>query len=239
MDVDDKQVPLVTAANGNGTLRENGYVTNIDNADRFGFTNLPYREPIDLQFKDITYTVKMGWNKGNEHIFFLLSPSLSSSDLIDFNHFPISLILICPQFSLNRTVINWFQLNVIFAWVPSERARMSTSKTLSKHLRSHELGARNVHTCSARARNVHKINFNHSFVRWWLLALPFCNISYRFDISNKHHSVQGDVRDVRDWCVYCNLLSRFVLLPCDYYLLSKCTLYGRCVVRRLRSTWWP
>lgn len=63
-DLSDKQVPLVTTANGNGTHRENGYVTNIDNTDRFGFTNLPYREPIDLQFKDITYTVKMGWNKG-------------------------------------------------------------------------------------------------------------------------------------------------------------------------------
>lgn len=70
-DLGDKQVPLVTPSNGNGTHRENGYVTNIDNTDRFGFTNLPYREPIDLQFKDITYTVKMGWNKGNNFTFII------------------------------------------------------------------------------------------------------------------------------------------------------------------------
>lgn len=69
-DLSDKQVPLVTTSNGNGGHRENGYVTNIDNADRFGFTNLPYRESIDLQFKDITYTVKMGWNKGKRYSFF-------------------------------------------------------------------------------------------------------------------------------------------------------------------------
>lgn len=68
-DLGDKQVPLMTTSNGNGAHRENGYVTNIDNADRFAFTNLPYRESIDLQFKDITYTVKMGWNKGKRNSF--------------------------------------------------------------------------------------------------------------------------------------------------------------------------
>lgn len=55
-----------TMATHNGTHRENGFVTNIDVTDKIGFSNLPYREPLDLQFKDITYTVKMGWNKGNK-----------------------------------------------------------------------------------------------------------------------------------------------------------------------------
>lgn len=32
------------------------------------FTNLPKREPVDLQFKDITYTVNLGFRKGE---FFL------------------------------------------------------------------------------------------------------------------------------------------------------------------------
>lgn len=64
MDVElsDKQLPAL--ANGNGTYRENGYVTAINNNDNYGFTNLPYSEPIDLQFKDITYSVNLGFNKG-------------------------------------------------------------------------------------------------------------------------------------------------------------------------------
>lgn len=33
------------------------------------FSNLPSREPIDLQFKDVVYTVNMGFRKGKEEIF--------------------------------------------------------------------------------------------------------------------------------------------------------------------------
>lgn len=51
-------------ADSNGTHRENGFVTTVEFTERFAFPNLPYRDPLDLQFKDITYTVKMGWNKG-------------------------------------------------------------------------------------------------------------------------------------------------------------------------------
>lgn len=48
--------------NGNG----NGYTNNNIN-----FSNglcMNNRDPIDLQFKDITYTVNLGFNKGKRHL---------------------------------------------------------------------------------------------------------------------------------------------------------------------------
>lgn len=90
-DSSDKQVPppvTTTTMNGNGTHRENGYVTNVDSVNRFGFTKLPYREPIDLQFKDVTYTVKMGWNKGNLELNFHTRVSVS---VYICPHYPFSL----------------------------------------------------------------------------------------------------------------------------------------------------
>lgn len=48
------------AINGNGVV----YSATTTNGNNFGFSNLPYREPIDLQFKDVTYTINMGWTKG-------------------------------------------------------------------------------------------------------------------------------------------------------------------------------
>lgn len=60
----------VSLSLSNGTHRENGHVPDADCIDKYAFSNLPYREPIDLQFKDITYTVKMGWNHGKSMDFF-------------------------------------------------------------------------------------------------------------------------------------------------------------------------
>lgn len=39
------------------------------------FSNLPSREPIDLQFKDVAYTVNMGFRKGKKFFafFYLIS----------------------------------------------------------------------------------------------------------------------------------------------------------------------
>lgn len=52
----------------NGKSSNGSCVDNVENGNGngngVGFTNLPYREPIDIQFKDITYTVDMGFNKG-------------------------------------------------------------------------------------------------------------------------------------------------------------------------------
>lgn len=54
-----------SCANGNGSCVENNIHRDIESScNGVGFTNLPYREPIDIQFKDITYTVDLGFNKG-------------------------------------------------------------------------------------------------------------------------------------------------------------------------------
>lgn len=53
------------------THRENGVNLHFDNNhDNCGVSNLPYREPIDLQFKDVTYTVNLGFNKGKNLFIF-------------------------------------------------------------------------------------------------------------------------------------------------------------------------
>lgn len=52
-------------SNGNGSGADNSAHRDVENnSNAVGFTNLPYREPIDIQFKDITYTVDLGFNKG-------------------------------------------------------------------------------------------------------------------------------------------------------------------------------
>lgn len=58
-------VPMMTT-DQNGL---NGHTIYTDNSTEFskGFCmpHLPNRDPIDIQFKDITYTVKLGFYKGN------------------------------------------------------------------------------------------------------------------------------------------------------------------------------
>lgn len=54
--------------NGNGNANGNGYTNNNIN---FAVSNglcMNNRDPIDLQFKDITYTVNLGFNKGKTHL---------------------------------------------------------------------------------------------------------------------------------------------------------------------------
>lgn len=64
MTVEEAEKQLM--ANGNGVYPSqpttNGFQTTVEN--KICFSNLPYREPIDLQFNDITCTVNMGWSKG-------------------------------------------------------------------------------------------------------------------------------------------------------------------------------
>lgn len=66
MEVETNSI-AVSLSISNGIHIENGYVPDTECTDKFTFPNLPYREPIDLQFKDITYTVKMGWNHGKQY----------------------------------------------------------------------------------------------------------------------------------------------------------------------------
>lgn len=47
----------------------------LENGNGVGFTNLPYREPIDIQFKDISYTVNLGFNKGKAINYYSLNSS--------------------------------------------------------------------------------------------------------------------------------------------------------------------
>lgn len=46
----------------------NGHTIYTDNSTEFSkgicMPHLPNRDPIDIQFKDVTYTVKLGFNKG-------------------------------------------------------------------------------------------------------------------------------------------------------------------------------
>lgn len=60
----ERQINLQTINITNDAQRDNCLNLHTDNNDNFGFSNLPYRDPIDLQFKDITYTVNLGFNKG-------------------------------------------------------------------------------------------------------------------------------------------------------------------------------
>lgn len=64
---DQQQINLTMSNITNDTTTttpwENGLQMENNN-DNFGFSNLPYSEPIDLQFKDITYTANLGFNKG-------------------------------------------------------------------------------------------------------------------------------------------------------------------------------
>lgn len=59
-------VSIVNAADQQNGL--NGHTNYTDNSTEFskGFCmpHLPNRDPIDIQFKDITYTVKLGFYKG-------------------------------------------------------------------------------------------------------------------------------------------------------------------------------
>lgn len=90
-------------------------------------------------------------------------------------------------------------------------------RKLSKSLSNHKL----VYIWGCITQNVHymcNINYNHSFVRWWLLALPFAmcfrdSTSAIMIISN--HFVQGNAIDA-----YCNLLSSFQFLQSFYYQLK-------------------
>lgn len=67
-------IPMSNVTNGNGTYSsiptnepskrpEDDYVLRP-------FSNLPAREPVDIQFKDVSYTVKVGFRQGNCHFFF-------------------------------------------------------------------------------------------------------------------------------------------------------------------------
>lgn len=65
--------------NNRGELLKNDRSQPIHNWDGNGengvhrlpqFSNLPSREPIDLQFKDVVYTVNMGFRKGRKLLFF-------------------------------------------------------------------------------------------------------------------------------------------------------------------------
>lgn len=70
--VNDRQsvvqmVPMMTTSNTTEPNGLNGHTNYTDNSMEFSkmcMSHLPNRDPIDIQFKDITYTVKMGFNKG-------------------------------------------------------------------------------------------------------------------------------------------------------------------------------
>lgn len=66
--VNDRQIIVPTATINSETRRENGFSQINDNnnsvVQNCAFQNLSYREPIDLQFRDITYTANLGFRKG-------------------------------------------------------------------------------------------------------------------------------------------------------------------------------
>lgn len=48
----------------NGRLPLNNGSSGSESFKFSNFTNLPSREPVDLQFKDVSYTVNLGFHKG-------------------------------------------------------------------------------------------------------------------------------------------------------------------------------
>lgn len=62
--VNDRQNSVPMATLDTDTNRENGFNLHTDNNDNISFQNLAKHDPIDLQFKDTTYTVDLGFRKG-------------------------------------------------------------------------------------------------------------------------------------------------------------------------------
>lgn len=66
--VNDRQITVPMANINSEPRRENGFSQINDNNNcvpqNCAFQNLSYREPIDLQFRDITYTANLGFRKG-------------------------------------------------------------------------------------------------------------------------------------------------------------------------------
>lgn len=62
--VNDRPNSVSMATINTESHQENGFNLHMDNNDNITFQNLSYRDPIDLQFKDITYTVNLGFRKG-------------------------------------------------------------------------------------------------------------------------------------------------------------------------------
>lgn len=65
-------VPTITVNTSEQPNGLNGHTIYTDNSMEFSkgicLPHLPNRDPIDIQFKDITYTVKLGFNKGRFQI---------------------------------------------------------------------------------------------------------------------------------------------------------------------------
>lgn len=64
MDNDNRPNSVPMATVNTDSHQENGFNLQMDNNDNITFQNLSYREPVDLQFKDVTYTVNLGFRKG-------------------------------------------------------------------------------------------------------------------------------------------------------------------------------
>lgn len=77
--VNDRQITVPMAIINSEPRRENGFSQINDNNNcvpqNCAFQNLSYREPIDLQFRDITYTANLGFRKGEPFQVVFLSPS--------------------------------------------------------------------------------------------------------------------------------------------------------------------
>lgn len=75
--VNDRQNSVPMAILNTGTNGENGFNLHTDNNDNIAFQNLAKHDPIDLQFKGITYTVDLGFRKGKpkEKCFFCFTSS--------------------------------------------------------------------------------------------------------------------------------------------------------------------
>lgn len=60
-----QMVAPVNTTEPNGLNGHNNYTDNsMEFSKGFCMPHLPNRDPIDIQFKDITYTVKLGFYKG-------------------------------------------------------------------------------------------------------------------------------------------------------------------------------
>lgn len=58
-------IPLSDSSNGKSSGRNSQSTTGADEKFELkSFSNLPERTPVDIQFKDISYTVKAGFRKG-------------------------------------------------------------------------------------------------------------------------------------------------------------------------------
>ncbi|XP_061392278.1 ATP-binding cassette sub-family G member 4-like [Musca vetustissima] len=84
------------AANGNGSRRESKTPANspvdthpptlngntLEEKDMGRFSNLPSREPVDMQFNNLSLTVNLGFRKGNKEILHNVSGKFPGSQLI-------------------------------------------------------------------------------------------------------------------------------------------------------------